>query len=108
MAGSLPINGSIMARSRPAAVVCACIDIGSNTTRLLVGECLGDRVRPRLEERAFTGLGAGMPVPPERVEEIASAVAWQVARARAAGAERVRLGATARGGRGGGGGRARR
>jgi exopolyphosphatase / guanosine-5'-triphosphate,3'-diphosphate pyrophosphatase len=76
-------------------VVCACIDIGSNTTRLLVGECLGDRVRPRLEERAFTRLGAGMPVPPERVEEIASAVAWQVARARAAGAECVRLVATA-------------
>src|SRR4051794_29822972 len=84
-----------MARSLVLTVLCACIDIGSNTTRLLVGECVGDRVRPRLEDRAFTRLGAGVPVSRGKVEEIAGAVAWQVGRARGAGASRIRLVATA-------------
>jgi exopolyphosphatase/guanosine-5'-triphosphate,3'-diphosphate pyrophosphatase len=38
-------------------VVCACIDIGSNTTRLLVAEPDGGRVRELLRQRAFTRIG---------------------------------------------------
>jgi exopolyphosphatase/pppGpp-phosphohydrolase len=35
-------------------VVCACIDNGSNTTRLLVAEPDGTRIRELLRQRAFT------------------------------------------------------
>ena len=48
-----------------------------------------------LEERAFTRLGAGGPLPPERVDLVVRAVAGQVARARAAGVARLRVVATA-------------
>ena len=48
---------------------CACIDIGSNTTRLLVAEPARDgRLREVRAERAFTRLGSllapGRAIPP--------------------------------------------
>jgi len=39
---------------------CACIDIGSNTTRLLVAESREGRLQEVLAQRAFTRLRAMM------------------------------------------------
>jgi len=80
---------------------CACIDIGSNTTRLLVAERgTGDVVlRDVAADRAFTRLGAGRApdgsIDPERIAAAAAVVALQVAQARAAGALVLRAVATA-------------
>ncbi|HEY8867177.1 MAG TPA: hypothetical protein VIM22_09605, partial [Solirubrobacteraceae bacterium] len=41
----------------PTPVRHACIDIGSNTTRLLVADLDGESLRPVHELRAFTRLG---------------------------------------------------
>ena len=38
----------------------ACIDIGSNTTRLLVAECRGDQLHEVRQERVFTRIGSGV------------------------------------------------
>jgi exopolyphosphatase/guanosine-5'-triphosphate,3'-diphosphate pyrophosphatase len=79
---------------------CACIDIGSNTTRLLVAEPARDgRLRELHAERAFTRLGSllgpGGAIPPAVVRVGAEVVAEQVATAREAGADEVRVVATA-------------
>jgi exopolyphosphatase/guanosine-5'-triphosphate,3'-diphosphate pyrophosphatase len=81
-------------------VRCACIDIGSNTTRLLVAEPARDgRLRELRAERAFTRLGSmlgpGGAIPPAVVKVSAEVVAEQVQTALQAGAERVRVVATA-------------
>jgi exopolyphosphatase/guanosine-5'-triphosphate,3'-diphosphate pyrophosphatase len=81
-------------------VRCACIDIGSNTTRLLVAEpARGGRLREIHAERAFTRLGSllgpGGAIPPAVVRVGAEVVAEQVATAHAEGAEAVRVVATA-------------
>ena len=79
---------------------CACIDIGSNTTRLLVAEPARDgRLRELHAERAFTRLGSllgpGGAIPPAVVRVGAEVVAEQVETALEAGAERLRVVATA-------------
>jgi exopolyphosphatase/guanosine-5'-triphosphate,3'-diphosphate pyrophosphatase len=78
---------------RLIAIRCACIDIGSNTTRLLVAERGSSGLREVGVERAFTSLGAGRrpadPVGAPKIEEVAHTVARQVAVARAAGASHV-------------------
>jgi exopolyphosphatase/guanosine-5'-triphosphate,3'-diphosphate pyrophosphatase len=72
-------------------VLCACIDIGSNTTRLLVADCTGGRLREVMQQRAFTRLGASKSaIPPEKVTEVAGTVATQVRLAREIGAQRIR------------------
>jgi exopolyphosphatase/guanosine-5'-triphosphate,3'-diphosphate pyrophosphatase len=81
-------------------VRCACIDIGSNTTRLLVAEpSRGGRLRELHAERAFTRLGSllgpGGAIPPAVVRVGAEVVAEQVATARTEGAEAIRVVATA-------------
>jgi exopolyphosphatase/guanosine-5'-triphosphate,3'-diphosphate pyrophosphatase len=80
-------------------VVCACIDIGSNTTRLLVAECVEGGLRELVQERAFTRLGAGLAargaVAPEKLDELTATVAAQAERARALGAREVRVVGTA-------------
>ena len=67
---------------------CACIDIGSNTTRLLVAEAPGGRLRAVLEQRAFTRIGhridADGAIPGETIAAVAGVVASQRAAARAA------------------------
>ena len=41
-------------------MICGCIDIGSNTTRLLVAEPADGRLRELLRQRAFTRIGKGL------------------------------------------------
>jgi exopolyphosphatase/guanosine-5'-triphosphate,3'-diphosphate pyrophosphatase len=80
-------------------VRCACIDVGSNTTRLLVAMDDGPRLRELFSERAFTRLGAACgsdgAIAPAKVAEVASVVARQVAIAGELGAQDVRVVATA-------------
>ncbi len=85
----------------------ACIDIGSNTTRLLVGELdptpggleIADRLRVVAVERAFTAIGAARSpdgsLPAAKIAEVAGVVAGQVACARRNGAGAIRVVATA-------------
>ncbi len=73
----------------------ACIDIGSNTTRLLVADADGGSLREVLQDRAYTRLGGGGEVPPERVAAIAEAVAAQVRQAAACGCGALRVVGTA-------------
>jgi exopolyphosphatase / guanosine-5'-triphosphate,3'-diphosphate pyrophosphatase len=75
----------------------ACIDIGSNTTRLLVAERAGAGLREVLSRRLFVPLvdGAGGAITPETVTVLASVVAAHAAVARECGAERVQAVATA-------------
>lgn len=78
---------------------CACIDIGSNTTRLLVADHAGGALTPVVQVRAFTQLGrvsrAGEPLPPEALDALAAVVAEQARTAREAGATALRAVATA-------------
>lgn len=63
---------------------CGCVDIGSNTTRLLVADAGPEGVREVAWDKAYT-----------RAEGLADIVARQLAVARSHGAERVRVVATA-------------
>jgi len=78
---------------------CACIDIGSNTTRLLVAEAVHGRLEPVLEQRAFTRIGRQIDaleaIPGETIAAVAEVVGAQRAAAEAAGAAHVRVVATA-------------
>jgi len=80
-------------------MVCACVDIGTNTTRVLVGDATADRLTEILQQRAFTRIGKGMTpgaeIPRAKIEEVARVVAQQVTLARSVGADRVRVVATA-------------
>lgn len=77
----------------------ACIDIGSNTTRLLVADAGPDTVRDVLALRRFTCLGRDCDrdgnLAPERMRAVVEAVREQAAAAREAGVERPRAVATA-------------
>ena len=83
---------------------CACIDIGSNTTRLLVADVVARggadlRLVPVVERRAFTQLGracrADAALPAAAREALARVVAEQAREARSLGARRLRVVATA-------------
>lgn len=76
-------------------MVCACVDIGSNTTRLLVAEVREGRLTEVLQRRAFTRIGTGPVISPVKIAEVSRVVAEQVELARGAGAEGVRVVATA-------------
>jgi exopolyphosphatase / guanosine-5'-triphosphate,3'-diphosphate pyrophosphatase len=79
-------------------VVYACIDIGSNTTRLLVAEPADGRLRELMTQRAFTSLGKAMSkgrIPENKVEETAEVVATQARLAQELGAEKTSVVATA-------------
>lgn len=76
----------------------ACIDIGSNTTRLLVAEPSDGRLRELMTQRAFTSLGKATTkgrIPEEKIEETADVVATQARLARELGAEDIAVVATA-------------
>jgi exopolyphosphatase / guanosine-5'-triphosphate,3'-diphosphate pyrophosphatase len=76
-------------------MVCACVDIGTNTTRVLVADVEDGRLTEVLQRRAFTRIGTQPEIPREKIEEVARVVAEQVELAAMAGAERVRVVATA-------------
>jgi exopolyphosphatase / guanosine-5'-triphosphate,3'-diphosphate pyrophosphatase len=77
----------------------ACIDIGSNTTRLLVADCADDTLVAVHQERAFTqiarSLDANSGIPAAKLQEVVRAVAGQLASARRLGVTEVRCVATA-------------
>ncbi|HWI07376.1 MAG TPA: hypothetical protein VNT54_07650, partial [Solirubrobacteraceae bacterium] len=76
---------------------CACIDIGSNTTRLLVAEAGASRLHEVVSERAFTRLSECVngELGPELIAEVASIVARQARQARELDAVSLRIVATA-------------
>jgi exopolyphosphatase/guanosine-5'-triphosphate,3'-diphosphate pyrophosphatase len=78
---------------------CACIDIGSNTTRLLVAEAAHGRLAPVLQQRAFTRIGSRIDelgaIPDETIAAVVDVVAAQRAAAEEAGAVHLRVVATA-------------
>ena len=80
-------------------MLCGCIDIGSNTTRVLVADAQDGLLREVLQRRAFTriskGLRAGAEIPRAKIEEVAGVVAAHRALAEQLGAGRVRTVATA-------------
>lgn len=76
----------------------ACIDIGSNTTRLLVADCHDGGLDEVHQERAFTRIGQTLQageIPAAKLQEVAEAVAEQLAIARELGVSQVRCVATA-------------
>jgi exopolyphosphatase / guanosine-5'-triphosphate,3'-diphosphate pyrophosphatase len=76
-------------------MLCACVDIGTNTTRVLVADVKNGRLTEVLQQRAFTRLGMAPAIAPEKIAEVGRVVADQVAVARASGAAGVRVVATA-------------
>jgi exopolyphosphatase/guanosine-5'-triphosphate,3'-diphosphate pyrophosphatase len=80
-------------------MLCGAIDIGSNTTRVLVAEPIDGQLKKVMEQRAYTrinkALGSDGAIVPEKVEEVAEVVATQVRLARELGAETIRAVATA-------------
>jgi exopolyphosphatase / guanosine-5'-triphosphate,3'-diphosphate pyrophosphatase len=76
-------------------MVCACVDIGTNTTRVLVADVKDGRLTEVLQQRAFTRLGMAPEIAPEKIEEVGRVVAEQVALAHETGAAGVRVVATA-------------
>ena len=75
------------------------MDIGSNTTRLLVAECRDGTLRELMTQRVFTKLGKTLrregKITVEKVRETADVVEQQVRHARDLGAERIAIVATA-------------
>jgi exopolyphosphatase / guanosine-5'-triphosphate,3'-diphosphate pyrophosphatase len=75
------------------------IDIGSNTTRVLVAEPQAGQLRRVMEQRAYTRIGkasdADGTIGPEKVAEVADAVTTQVRLAEQIGADALRIVATA-------------
>lgn len=78
---------------------CACIDIGSNTTRLLVADCRDGALVEVLQQREFNRLGQGLRpdgrVAPEKVAEVGEVTGAQAAVARRLGARTIRAVGTA-------------
>ena len=79
-------------------MLCACIDIGSNTTRVLVADVVDGRLREVLQQRAFTRIGKGLKggeIPREKIAEVARVVAEQRAIVDQLGCVALRVVATA-------------
>jgi exopolyphosphatase / guanosine-5'-triphosphate,3'-diphosphate pyrophosphatase len=80
-------------------MLCACIDIGSNTTRVLVAECRQGSLREVLQQRHFTRIGRELRaegrISPAKVQEVARVVAQQRRVAEEAGATEIRIVGTA-------------
>jgi exopolyphosphatase/guanosine-5'-triphosphate,3'-diphosphate pyrophosphatase len=79
-------------------MLCACIDIGSNTTRVLVADVEAGHLREVLQRREFTRIGKGLKggeIPREKIAEVAAVVAAQHALVEQLGCGAVRVVATA-------------
>ena len=77
----------------------ACIDVGSNTTRLLVADVEDGRLRELMSQRVFTRIGRSLmgagKIPREKVDETAEVVSTQARHARELGAKKIAVVATA-------------
>jgi exopolyphosphatase / guanosine-5'-triphosphate,3'-diphosphate pyrophosphatase len=80
-------------------MLCAAIDIGSNTTRVLLAEPDEGQLRTVMEQRAYTRIGKESKrdgaIVAEKVAELAEVVSTQVRLAEELGAEAIRTVATA-------------
>src|SRR6201989_195075 len=80
-------------------MLCAAIDIGSNTTRVLVAELIDGQLKKVMEQRAYTriskAIDADGAITAAKVEEVGELVATQVRLARELGAVEIRAVATA-------------
>src|ERR1700748_2703326 len=80
-------------------MLCAAIDIGSNTTRVLVAEPIDGQLKKVMEQRAYTRIGKSIDsasrIPAEKIDEVCEIVATQVRLARELGAQEIRAVATA-------------
>jgi exopolyphosphatase/guanosine-5'-triphosphate,3'-diphosphate pyrophosphatase len=80
-------------------MLCAAIDIGSNTTRVLVAEPDGGQLRKVMEQRAYTQIGKDAKkdstISEKKAAEVADVVSTQVRLADELGAESIRVVATA-------------
>src|SRR6188768_3661253 len=81
-------------------MLCAAIDIGSNTTRVLVAEPEEGQLRKVMEQRAYTRIGkdvirGGGEISEEKLHEVVDVVCTQVRLAQELGAEAIRIVATA-------------
>src|SRR3954466_5743119 len=79
-------------------MLCACIDIGSNTTPGLVAAREDGGLREVLQRRAFTRMGKGLKgggIPREKIDEVAGVVADQRRVVEQLGADALRVVATA-------------
>ena len=80
-------------------MLCAAIDIGSNTTRVLVAEPQNGQLRKVMEQRAYTRIDKASQhegaVDGAKIAEVAEVVATQVRLAREIGAQAIRTVATA-------------
>src|SRR3954462_13909370 len=80
-------------------VLCAAIDIGSNTTRVLVAEPVDGQLKKVMEQRAYTRINKALDrdgaILAEKTDEVCEVVATQVRLARELGAEEIRAVATA-------------
>jgi exopolyphosphatase/guanosine-5'-triphosphate,3'-diphosphate pyrophosphatase len=76
-----------------SALILGCIDIGSNTTRLLVADVVGEELRELATERVFTcirkGLTDGRRIPPQKLEETVAVATAQGRKARELGATEI-------------------
>jgi exopolyphosphatase/guanosine-5'-triphosphate,3'-diphosphate pyrophosphatase len=79
-------------------MLCACIDIGSNTTRVLVADVEDGRLREVVQRRAFTSIGKGLKggeIPEAKIAEVAAVVAEQRGLVEQLGCVALRVVATA-------------
>jgi exopolyphosphatase/guanosine-5'-triphosphate,3'-diphosphate pyrophosphatase len=80
-------------------MLCGAIDIGSNTTRLLVAEPQEGQLRKVMEQRAYTRIGKGASkngkITAEKIAEVVEVVTRQVRLAHEMGAEVIKTVATA-------------
>lgn len=87
------------ATSTVAEAPYGCVDIGSNTTRLLVARIEDGRLRELMTQRSYTRLGKALRkngrIPAAKIDQEAKIVATQVRHAREIGVERLRIVATA-------------
>src|SRR5436190_6028991 len=85
--------------TRSQRMLCAAIDIGSNTTRVLVAEPQEGQLHKVMEQRAYTRIGKGSQhdgaIDADKVGEVADVVATQIRLAKEVGAEAIRTVATA-------------
>jgi len=80
-------------------MLCAAIDIGSNTTRVLVAEPVDGQLKKVMEQRAYTRINKALDgdgaIVAAKIAEVSEVVATQVRLARELGAEEIRAVATA-------------